>query len=103
MEILNIMRLNFKHFIALNVLDVLLTWYALTYLGLSEGNPILSPIFQEIGLITGLVLIKLIGIGVLATLMNHMSPNIKKISINIICFMFILVVVNNIYQIMVAL
>ena len=86
------MQLKFKHFVFLNVLDIILTWYALTYLGLSEGNPILSPIFNQIGLIVGLVLIKLIGIIVVATLRNHMPLNIKKISINIICFMFILVI-----------
>ena len=93
------MELKFKHFIALNIADILLTWYAITYLGLVEGNPILLPIFQQIGLITGLVCIKLIVIGMIATLRNHMPLNIKKISINIICFMFVLVVANNIYQI----
>jgi len=97
------MNLNFKHFIALNVLDVLLTWYAITYLGLNEGNPVLSPIFQQIGLITGLVVIKLIGLILLWSMINYQPLNIKKISINIICFMFVLVVANNIYQIMVAL
>ena len=93
------MIFNFKHFIALNVLDVLLTWYAITYMGLNEGNPILSPIFQEIGLITGLVVMKLVIIGMIATLRNHMPLKIKITSTNIICFMFMLVVTNNIYQI----
>ena len=93
------MQLKFKHFIALNVVDILLTWYAITYMGLVEGNPILSPIFQQIGLITGLVLIKLFGLIVIWSIINYQSPNIKKISINIICFMFMFVVANNIYQI----
>ena len=92
-------QFKFKHFIFLNVLDILLTYYALTYTGLHEGNPILSPIFQEIGLITGLVCIKLIGIGVIAWMISTYASNIKKTSLNIICFMFMLVVANNIYQI----
>ncbi len=96
------MNFSFKHFIALNVLDVLLTYYAITYVELSEGNPILSPIFQQIGVLFGLVLIKLIVIGMIATLRNHMPLNIKKISINIICFMFMFVVANNLYQIHIA-
>jgi len=93
------MELKFKHFVFLNLLDIILTWYAITHLGLSEGNPILSLIFQEIGLVFGLVCIKLIGLGMIATMLNHIPLNIKKISINIICFMFLLVIANNIYQI----
>ncbi len=102
------MELKFKHFIFLNVLDIILTWYALTYLGLNEGNPILNPIFQQIGLLFGLVVIKLLGLMVMYGLIKS-TPNIKikciynmeaqKIGINIICFMFMLVVANNIYQI----
>ena len=95
------MELKFKHFIALNVLDIILTVYAINYMGLMEGNPILSPIFQQIGLITGIVVIKTIGLILLWGMQNYMPLNIKKMSLNIICFMFILVVANNIYQIMV--
>ena len=96
------MKLNFKHFIALNVADIILTWYALTYLGLHEGNPILSPIFNQIGLLFGLVLIKLIGLILLWGMLKYQPLNIKQISINIICFIFIAVVANNIYQICLA-
>ena len=94
-----IMQLKFKHFVFLNVLDVLLTWHAITHLGLSEGNPILSSTFQEIGLVFGLVCTKLIGLIALWGIINFQPLNIKKISINIICFMFIAVITNNIYQI----
>jgi hypothetical protein len=92
------MELKFKHFVALNALDVLTTWYALTYLGLHEGNSILSPIFQQIGLISGLVLIKLIGLMVLWGMLSIQPLNIKKFALNIICLMFIAVVLNNSYQ-----
>ena len=105
------MELKFKHFISLNVADILLTWYALTYLGLHEGNPILEPIFNEIGLLLGLVLIKVIGVGLLyGTIfiwrsifkIIHLNISKKIVSTTIIttgCFVFMLVVANNIYQI----
>lgn len=93
------MNLKFKHFVFLNVLDVILTWYAIKYLGLSEGNPVLSPIFQQIGLIAGLVMIKLIGLIVLLGIISCYPLKIKKLALNIICFMFVLVVANNMYQI----
>jgi len=102
------MQLNFKHFIALNVLDVLLTWYAITYMGLVESNPILSPIFQEIGLITGLLVMKLFGLIAIYGMLKS-TPNIKiksiynleaqKIGTTTICLLMVLVVANNIYQI----
>jgi len=102
------MQLKFKHFIALNVLDVLLTYYALTYLGLNEGNPILAPIFKQIGLIAGLVLIKLFGLIAIYGMLKS-TPNIKiksiynlearKIGVTTICLLMVLVVANNIYQI----
>jgi len=102
------MELKFKHFIFLNVLDIILTWYAITYQGLNEGNPILSLIFQEFGLITGLVLIKLLGLMLIYGLVKH-TPNIKikyiynteaqKIGITTICLLMVLVVANNIYKI----
>jgi len=102
------MELKFKHFIFLNVLDIILTYYALTYLGLNEGNPILATIFQQIGLITGLVLIKVIGLMVMYQLIK-LTPNIKiksiynlgaqKIGVSIICILMVCVVINNIYQI----
>ena len=53
--------MNFKHFIALNIADALTTWYLLTYIhGVGELNPIYSYAYTQIGLIPGLVLLKLI-------------------------------------------
>jgi len=99
--------MNFKHFIFLNIIDIILTYYAITYVGLSEGNPILSPIFQQIGLITGLVLIKLLGLMVIYGLICNTPPELKfrgtninaqKISTSTICLLMVLVVANNISQ-----
>ena len=102
------MRLNFKHFLALNVLDVLLTLYAITFLGMREGNPILYPIFQQIGLLYGLVVIKTLGIICVYTLITKTPPEIKINAVNkngrelgnfLICSLMVLVVANNVYQI----
>lgn len=94
-------------------IDVLLTWYALTYLNIYEGNPILNTILQRIGLINGLIATKLIGLILLYTLIKHIRSEIKinipyinehngqQIGVNIICSMMLIVVANNIYQIMV--
>lgn len=91
------MELKFKHFIFLNVLDIILTWYALTYMGLHEGNPILSPLFVKVGLLWGLVTVKLIGIMMICMLINTMAVDIQKIAIYLICGMFTVVILNNMY------
>ena len=104
------MQLKFKHFIALNTLDVLTTWYGLTYLGLTEGNAFANGLFQEYGLVISLIALKLIGLVVIwmmlkhhTTMLNKFGLNIKnKIEqpmINIGCILFMIVVANNIYQI----
>lgn len=101
------MNLKFKHFVFLNVLDVILTWYAFTQVnGLGELNPILSPIFNEVGLVKSLIAIKLLVLMVIYALINKMPLYVKfkgfdgrKLSTNTICFMFVFVVANNLYQI----
>ncbi len=102
------MNLKFKHFIALSGIDIALTWYAITHCGLSEGNPILSHIFQYVGLVTGLVMIKVLGLMVIYGLIKH-TPNIKikyiynmeahKIGITMMCLFMVIVVLNNAYWI----
>lgn len=97
--------MNFKHFMILQVLDCITTIIALTYLGLNELNPLYSSAFAKIGLIPGLIAIKLIVLLVMYWIIMQISPEIKikqfynmdgrKIGINIICFMFIIVVLNN--------
>jgi len=102
------MKLAFKHFIILNVIDVLLTWYAITFLGMREGNPILYQIFQQIGLITGLVVIKLLGLMIIYGLISKTPLKLKfggfdmnpqKTGTTTICLLMVFVVANNIYQI----
>lgn len=98
--------MNFKHFAILQVLDCITTIIALTYLGLNELNPLYSSAFATIGLIPGLIAIKLIVMLVMYWILMQISPEIKikqlynmdgrKIGVNIICFMFIVVVLNNV-------
>lgn len=103
------MELKFKHFVFLNALDAILTWYAFTQVhGLGELNPILSPIFNQVGLITGLITTKLLLLMVIYALIYKMPANVKFkgigakiVSTNIICIMFIVVVLNNSYQILI--
>jgi len=85
---------------------VLTTWYALIYLGLHEGNPILSPIFQRVGLIIGLITIKLLILMVMYALICKIPVNVKfrvidgkNAATNIICIMYFFVVGNNLYMI----
>jgi len=104
------MELKFKHFVALNVLDVLTTWYGLTYLHLTEANPIANPAFNVYGLLETMVIMKIVGLIVvfgaikayeLICLHAHIKINplkIKKSVLNISCFIFIVVVLNNSYQ-----
>lgn len=97
--------MKFKHFVILNCLDVVTTIIALTYFGLNELNPLYSSAFAKIGIIPGIVAIKLIVLAVMYWIIMQISPEIKikqfynmdgrKIGINIICFMFIIVVLNN--------
>lgn len=106
--------MNFKHFIALNVADALTTWYLLAYIyGVGELNPIYSYAYAEIGLIPGLVLLKLFWLGLIGWL--YIQPSIdkkiidnynityKKVGINTICFLFVFVSINNLYYIICAL
>lgn len=91
--------MNFKHFVALNVADVLTTYYGLTYLGLTERNTFADGLFQEYGLIFALISMKIIGLMIIYGVMKLYPLNIKKIGINISCLIFIAVVVNNLYHI----
>ena len=93
------MELKFKHFVFLQCLDVLTTWYGITYLNLHERNIFADGMFQQVGLINSLIAMKVIGLMVIYGILLIYPLNIKKIGINIICFMFMLVIANNIYQI----
>jgi Domain of unknown function (DUF5658) len=94
------MQLNFKHFVVLQVLDILTTWYGLTYFNLTEQNIFANILFQNYGLIPSLCIGKVIML-VFVYLCFFVYPlNIKKLGINIICFIYIVVIVNNIYWIL---
>lgn len=105
--------MNFKHFVALNVADVLTTWYALAHIyGLGEANPIYSYTYDKIGLLPGLLLIKLVLLGVIWTIytlpslnkkiMDNYNITYKKAGINMICVIFMLVPLNNLFLIIKA-
>jgi uncharacterized membrane protein len=92
------MELKFKHFVALNALDVITTFIGLTYLHLTEMNPLANTMFHNLGLMEALISMKLVGLMVIYVVLSMYSLNIKKIALNIICFIFIIVVLNNSYQ-----
>ena len=94
------MELKFKHFIFLNILDVITTYYAITYLGLSEYNTFANRLFNQYGLVTALILMKIIGLIVIYGMVQIYTLKIKKLAINICCFIFIAVVLNNLYWIL---
>lgn len=96
--------MQFKHFLGLNALDAILTFYALEYLGKYELNPIYRLAYSEIGLIYGLIVIKFFVLIIMYGLIQKIRTDVKikgmdgrQIGINIICIMFIFVVANNIY------
>lgn len=96
------MELKFKHFVFLQILDVITTYISLSYLtsqGLNELNPVYSYSFAHFGLITGLITIKLIGLIVIWVIILQYPLKIKKLALKIICIMFIFVIINNTYQI----
>jgi len=104
------MELKFKHFVILQYLDVLTTWYGLTYLHLAEANPLANYAFNEYGLIQVLVIMKIVSLIVvfgaiksyeLICQHTHIKINplkIKKLVFNISCIIVIVVVINNSYQ-----
>jgi hypothetical protein len=92
------MEIKFKHFIILNVLDVITTYSALTHMNAMEGNPILSAMFAKFGLLGSLIAVKLIGLILIYGMLSMMPLNIKKIALYIICSFFTIVIINNAYQ-----
>lgn len=99
--------MNFKHFIALNVADVITTYIALSYMGLNELNPLYVSAFGKIGLLPGLIVIKLFGLVIIYILYKLIPDkkitqlyniNAKKISIAILCSMYFFILLNNTYH-----
>jgi len=108
------MQLNFKHFIILNVLDVLLSWYAFTQIvGLGELNPLYNALFVlfdvGIGLVVGKVILLILtwvfysALPLNKKINDKYTIDMKKLSITILCTMMLFVVANNVYQILVIL
>jgi len=92
------MELKFKHFIILNVLDIITTYSALTYMNAMEANPLLSALFIKFGVLGSLIAVKLIGLMLIYGLYIAMPLNIKKIALYIICGLYTSVIINNTYQ-----
>ena len=91
------MELKFKHFIALNVLDIITTWYGMTFLGLSEQNTFANGLFETYGLIYALICMKIVGLMVIYGVCTIYPPQVRKLAITISCLIFVVVVVNNMY------
>lgn len=92
------MELKFRHFIILQALDVLSTWYGLTFLHLTEMNPVANTAFENMGLVNALISMKIVGLMVIYGVLCVYTANIKKIALYIICGFFIVVIINNTYQ-----
>lgn len=93
------MELKFKHFIFLNVLDIITTWYALTILNLNEANPVINYIISFSSLIFALIIVKLIGVIILFIWYYILPQKYKLKSLMVMCIFYSIVIINNIYQI----
>jgi hypothetical protein len=92
------MELKFKHFIILQALDVLTTWYGLTFLHLTEANPFANTMFSNMGLINALIAMKIVGLMVIYGILYIYPLNIRIIALKVMCGLFSLVIINNAYQ-----
>ena len=92
------MKIEFKHFVILQMLDVLTTWYGLTFLHLQEANPFANTMFAQLGLVNALIAMKFVGLMVIYGILCMYPLNIKKLALNTICALFVLVIINNAYQ-----
>ena len=92
------MELKFRHFIILQALDVLTTWYGLTFLHLTEANPFANTMFGQFGLVDALIGMKLIGLMVIYGILYIYPLNIRVIALKVMCSLFSLVIINNTYQ-----
>lgn len=93
------MELKFRHFVFLNILDIITTHFALTHMNLTEANPLLSSLFIKFGVLGSLIAFKLIVLMVMYGMLLMMPLKIKIITVNIICGMFVFIIINNTYQI----
>lgn len=87
------------------------TWYALTYLGLREANTLANGLFQEYGIVLGAIGLKVTGVILFWCILKYHVQFLKIFRINIKneietplitlgCVIFVFVVANNIYQIL---
>jgi hypothetical protein len=91
------MKLTWNLFVLLQALDVMTTYIGITYLNLTEQNTFASGMFQEYVLINVLICMKLISLLVIYGVLSIYPLNIKKLALNIICLIYIGVVINNSY------
>jgi len=91
-------QLKFKNFIILNVLDILTTWYGLTFLHLTEANPFANTMFSNMGLVNALIAMKLIGLMVIYGILYIYPLKVKTMALKLMCCLFFLVIINNVYQ-----
>lgn len=92
------MELKFKHFVILNAADVVTTYAGLTYMGLTEINPVANTMFMKLGLIEALIAMKIVGLMVIWLVAKIYPLKVRNLAITIACLIFILVVANNIYH-----
>ena len=92
----------FVLFCFLQVADIATTYYSLYYLGLHEYNPGIKALMETAGIMTALMIIKVIGVLLTGFMLYFMIKRDKRygtLAISICCLLYVGVIGNNIYWI----
>lgn len=92
------MKLIFISSVILKLLDALTTYYAITYLGCVEVNPIIVYLMDNIGMICSLILMTIFSI----VIQYIIYRKCRKTTMLIISLLLLSVVINNIYMIILS-
>lgn len=95
------MELKFKHFIILNIIDIILTFYAILFMELREANPVMQYMIIKFGLLFALISVKTIGVIIILIYISILPIKLKKASLYIFCGFYLIVIGNNIFQIII--
>ena len=85
-------------FIILQILDVLTTIKALNKPGIVEGNPILNPLMEKIGVLPTLIIVKVFTIAATIAGLYYYPLPIVQIVTAATCLVYIWVIWNNIQK-----
>ena len=97
----NLKALDSHHFMlytTINALDALLTTIGIYGVGATETNPVARPVISTLG-VPGLILYKVIGVGLVGFLLSLLPKRTGKIAISVANVIGLLVCANNVWQI----